>query len=219
MIKRINYHYHIMTREDNELIKKVYMKQKESPLKGDWIHSLRKDYEFIGETIENMEDCIRNTPKDVFSKNIKLKIYDTAFKSYLDMKESCRKKMNNLKYEHFKIQDYLISSQFTSEEKNLLFSLRSSCYPAKNNFRNMNKGNLKCNLNCDAIETQIHIFEHCEPVRSKLNLTETPKLNSIYGSLSDQKSAVEVFLKIDKMRRHMVKNLLPGEDNARTHDN
>ena len=66
LIKSINYHYHIMIREDNELIKKVYMKQKELPLKGDWIHSLRKDYEFIGETIENMEDCIRNTHKDVF---------------------------------------------------------------------------------------------------------------------------------------------------------
>ena len=52
-----------MTREDNELIKKVYMKQKESPLKGDWINSLRKDYEFIGETIENMEVCIKNTSK------------------------------------------------------------------------------------------------------------------------------------------------------------
>ena len=92
-----------MTREDNELIKKVYMKQKESPLKGDWIHSLRKDYGFIGETIENKEDCIKNTSKDVFSKNIKLRIYDAAFKSYLDMKESYRKKMNNLIYENFKI--------------------------------------------------------------------------------------------------------------------
>ena len=52
-----------------------------------------------------------------------------------------------------------------------------------------------------------------------MNLTETPTLNSIYGRLSDQNSAVEVFLKIYKMRRHMVKNLLPGEDNARTQDN
>ena len=83
----------------------------------------------------------------------------------------------------------------------------------------MNKGNLKCIMNCDAIETQIHIFEHCEPVLSRLNLTETPTLNSIYGSPSEQKSAVEIFLKIDKMRRHMINNLLPGENNARTQDN
>ena len=103
--------------------------------------------------------------------------------------------MNNLTYGHFKIQDYFTSSQFTSEEKNIIFSLRSSCFPAKNNFRNMNKGNLKCNLNCDAIKTQIHILEHCEPVRSRLNHTETPTINGIYGRLSVQKSAVEIFLK------------------------
>ena len=46
-----------------------------------------------------------------------------------------------------------------------------------------------------------------------------PKINSIYGRLRDQNRAVELFLKIDKMRRHMVKNPLPGEDNARTHNN
>ena len=86
MIIKKNYHHHIITREDNELIKKVYMKQKESPVKGDWIHSLRNDYEFVGETIDNMEDCITNTNKDVFSKTIKYKIYDAAFKSYLEMK-------------------------------------------------------------------------------------------------------------------------------------
>ena len=66
----------------------------------------------------------------------------------------------------------------------------------------MNKGNLKCNMKCDAIETQIHIFDHCEPVKSRLNLTETPTLNIIYGSPSEQKSAVEL-----------------REDHARTQDN
>ena len=59
MIIKKNYHHHIITREDNELIKKVYIKQKESPLKGDWIHSLRKDYEFFGKTIDNKEGCIK----------------------------------------------------------------------------------------------------------------------------------------------------------------
>ena len=82
----------------------------------------------------------------------------------------------------------------------------------------MNKGNLKCSLNCDEIETQIHIFENFEPVLSRLNLSQTLPLNSIFGSLSEQKSAVELFLKIDKIRRLMINNLLPGEDIARTQD-
>ena len=135
------------------------------------------------------------------------------------MKDTCRKKMASLTYEQFKAQDYLTSIELNREEKRLLFSLRSNCYPAKIYFKNMNKGNLKCSLNCDQIETQIHIFENCEPVLSRLNTTETTTLNSIYGSITEQKSAVKVFLKIDNMRRKMINNLLPGEEDARTQDN
>ena len=36
-IRRIMYHFHIITRDDSETIKKVYMKQKEASVKGDWI--------------------------------------------------------------------------------------------------------------------------------------------------------------------------------------
>ena len=126
--------------------------------------------------------------------------------------------MHKLNYEEFKIQKYLISSKFSSEEKHLLFSLRSNCYPAKNNFKNMNKGSLLCTLKCRQVETQYHIFEDCEPVLSRLNLTQAIPLDSIYGSPQEQKSAVEVFLKIDKLGRDMINKLLPGEDIARTHD-
>ena len=134
------------------------------------------------------------------------------------MKESCRKKMSQLTYEEFKINDYLTSTQFKCQEKRLLFSLRSNCYPVKINFKNMNKGNLKYRMNCDEIETQIHIFVTCEPVLSRLNIAQTIPVNSIYGSPSEQKSAVELFSKVDKMRRLMIENFLPAEYIARTQD-
>ena len=37
MIKRSYYHHHIITRDDTELIKKVYLKQKDNPVEGDWV--------------------------------------------------------------------------------------------------------------------------------------------------------------------------------------
>ena len=49
MIKRLSYHHHIITRDDTELIKKVYLKQKENPVEGDWVQLIQKDYEFIDE--------------------------------------------------------------------------------------------------------------------------------------------------------------------------
>ena len=46
-IRKIMYHFHIITRDDSDTIKKVYMKQKEANVKGDWICLLAKDFEFI----------------------------------------------------------------------------------------------------------------------------------------------------------------------------
>ena len=37
MIRRLMYHYHIIIRDEEEIIKKVYIKQEESPCKGDWV--------------------------------------------------------------------------------------------------------------------------------------------------------------------------------------
>ena len=50
-----------MTRENIELIKRIYEKQKEAASKGDWIKIIREDFEFIGEVLD--EDIIKYTPK------------------------------------------------------------------------------------------------------------------------------------------------------------
>ena len=42
MIRRFMYHHHLVTRPNHELINKVYLKQKEDSLKGDWFRSLKK---------------------------------------------------------------------------------------------------------------------------------------------------------------------------------
>jgi hypothetical protein len=51
MIKRLMYHHHILSRDDCEMIKKVYLKQKENSCKGDWIQLIRKDFSCIEEDI------------------------------------------------------------------------------------------------------------------------------------------------------------------------
>ena len=64
MIKRLSYHHHIITRDDSEIIKKIYLKQKEDPLKGDWVQLIQKDYEFIQEDWN--DDFLKSIPKDIF---------------------------------------------------------------------------------------------------------------------------------------------------------
>ena len=107
---------------------------------------------------------------------------------------------------------------FNKNEIKLLFALRSKCYSAKNNFKQMNKGSLQCIFKCDQIETQNNVFEHCEPVLSKMSFKHTHKVENIYGSLTEQKSDIEVFTEVDKIRKNMIENLPPRGAYARTQD-
>ena len=83
----------------------------------------------------------------------------------------------------------------------------------------MNKGNLNCIFLCGQEETQEHVFQHCEPILTKLQLTHIEQIKNIYGSPTEQKSEIQIFVKIDQMRKQMIDKLPPGELNARTQDN
>ena len=65
------------------------MKQQKSPNKGEWV------WQIINNSINNEqfnEDFIRNTPKEEYSKYMKLKVKKAAFTVYLQMKESQKNK-------------------------------------------------------------------------------------------------------------------------------
>jgi hypothetical protein len=208
MIKRLMFHHHILSREDNELVKKVYNKQKEHTTKGDWIETLREDFEFIGVIMD--ENLIKCTPKYQYKKFINTKVRDAAFRSYLKLPETSKKKMRGLEYKEFKMQPYMNTSVFSTHEINLLFSLRSKCYPAKMNFKKLHRGDLKCIFKCDEDESQFHIFQECQPIKTKLGISIYPKLEDIYKSIIHQKNAVIIFTKIDLMRKQLKECILPG---------
>ena len=136
MVRRLMYHHHLVTRPNHELIKKVYLKQKEDSLKGDWFRSLKEDFSFIGEEIN--DDLICSIPKYEYRKLIKQKIRKPAFVDYMALKGKSKKKMKALEYTTFGIQPYIISTNFSLKQIKLLFSLRSNCYSVKMNFPKMN---------------------------------------------------------------------------------
>ena len=175
------------------------MKQKEDPLKGDWFQTLLSDFTFIKEEIN--DEHISKLPKDQYRNMIKEKVKNKAFGCYLNLKEKSKKKMKDLNYTKLEIQPYMTNGQFSLKQIKLLFALRSKCYPAKLNFRKMNKGNLMCRLGCYQEESQTHIFEHCEPLRLKLNIQKRIRIALIYGSVDDQKEAITLFEQIDEQRK------------------
>ena len=216
MIRRLMYHHHILGRDDCEIIKKVYLKQKEKSCKGDWIHLLREDFAFIEEDI--CDEIIKNTPKDIYKLWVRKKVERAAFSNYLNLKEDSKKKLKDLHYEKLQIQPYLLSSQLTFKQKQLLYSLRSKCYPARMNFKKLNKGNLRCRFKCDSEETQDHIFENCGPIQARISYPVNVNLNQIFGSLDDQHKVINCLTTIDHVRKLMI-DILPGGNGARTHVN
>ena len=81
MIRRLLYHHHFVTRTNNELIKKVYLKQKHCSLKGDWFRTLQEDFVFIGEEIDDEKIVLFS--KEQYKSCIKEKVMKSAFQSYL----------------------------------------------------------------------------------------------------------------------------------------
>ena len=139
-MNRLMYHYNILQTDKNETIRKIYEKQKEHTNKGDWFEFLQKDLIFIQEEMD--EEKIRGMNKEIYKKYIKGKVKKAAFE-YFQNEKNKHSKLDEVNYEEFKTQNYLTNKQFNSKERNLLYSLRSRCYDSKNNFRKMNKHNLK----------------------------------------------------------------------------
>ena len=189
------------------------MKQKEDTLKGDWYESLMTDFSFIKEELD--DESIIQIPKEQYQSTIKEKVGKEAFSCYLKLKERSKKKMGDLKYTKLAIQPYLTNGQFSLKQIKLLFALRSKCYPAKLNFRKLNRGNLMCRMGCNEDESQSQIFENCEPLRQTLNSQHKITIHKIYGSVYDQKEAIVIFEQIDDQRKLMI-DILPGGFVART---
>ena len=53
------YHHQILTRDNSETVKKIYLKQKEEYVKGDWYQILKGVFQFIEQDIN--EDEIYST--------------------------------------------------------------------------------------------------------------------------------------------------------------
>ena len=146
----------------------------------------------------------------ISTKHKKGKVQTAAFQYYLQLKEKSKKKLKYVQYSSFSIQPYLTSEQFSYKQTKLLYSLRSKCYAAKMNFKKMHKGDFKCIFLCNEEESQYHIFENCQPIKLKLNISKTIKLDYIYGNLEEQLETIQILEKIDDIRTIMKKDILPG---------
>ena len=88
--------------------------------KGDFVKLIETDFATINENLNH--DVIQNLPTEVYKKRIKAKIRLAAF-SYLTEIQKTHSKVKNIKYDKLEPQPYLLSTLFTNDDVNLLYSL------------------------------------------------------------------------------------------------
>ena len=208
MYRRIMYHHHLVTRDKTETIYKIYQKQKNDSLKGDWIELLKADFKFIKQELN--EEEISSISKIEYKKKIKQLMNNSVFEYFLELKNG-HTKIVDITYNKFQIQPYLTTKELNNSGKELLFNLRSNCHSSKQNFRKMNKNNTNCIFQCPQIEDQRHSFTQCTQILNTISNAYTTKYEDIYGTINEQIKSTIIFLKIEKKRNHHKKyHLLPG---------
>ena len=131
--------------------------------------------------------------KETFNTLVKQKIKILS-KEYLISLRNKHTKSKNLLLEN-KIKGYLICEQLTTEDKQLLFALKTRTVDVKTNYKSM-FSNLQCRL-CNSLaedESEIHVMK-CIKIISDESLkkqTETISYSDIFGSMKQQISAVKV---------------------------
>ena len=91
--RRLMYLKHILSRKENELIKRFYLAQKSQPSKNDWVNTIKNDLKDCNINITDEE--IEKITKYKYKKMIKKAISNDAFR-YLMNKKVKHSKMEDI---------------------------------------------------------------------------------------------------------------------------
>ena len=211
-IRRLMYHKQILDREDSETTKKLYNKQKENFLKGDWYRTLMKDFKFIEENAD--DEAIKSMSMIDFKRKVKIKVQEAAFKYYKTLQKK-HKKTKLIIYEKHIIQPYLTNNMFNKEEIKMLILTRSRCHPAKMNFEKLNKFNLSCSFKCKTNETQEHIFKNCDQINMNMKTSSNLKIENIFFALKNQREVAVKLVEKENIRKMLLNELEPSANKTK----
>ena len=201
------YHQSILSRSEDELIRRVYEEQKLHPVRGDWITQLKEDFEFIGENFTE-EYAKRNTQseyKSLIKQMVRSRVFDK-----LEETQSTRTKVSDICYNTFTRQEYRNSHELNNHKVSILFSLRSRTFKSvKNNFGMQ----LNCSLGCLILENQEHWL--CCKHTTNNNNTQIC-YDYLYGSLEQQIEIVQLYSKLEEEREELTAEDAPSSPVAHT---
>jgi hypothetical protein len=189
--RRLNYLHHIVTRDKNELISRVFFAQVRSPVKNDWAVLVGKDLTEIDFKLSH--SAIAKMKKEKFKTIIKRKIRESAFE-YLQNIKLSHSKVKHIEYSGLDIAPYIKDTRFTADEKFCLLKLRTSMTLVKNNFRSRYP-DVSCQCDGNLPQTQAHLLncdiisENCPQLRNNTDVV----YSDIFSEPDRQLPAVRLY--------------------------
>ena len=155
-MRRFMFLWHLLHRDNGELISKVYSAQECEINKGDWAQIIQQ--ERVKYSVTETDEQISKLSKPKFRKVIKQKIKAYAIQ-YLDKMSEPHSKSARIKNKSLKKQSYFQDRRFSKEDVQLLFTLRTKMIECKSNFSELFNKQLQCRL-CNlegSVENEDHL--------------------------------------------------------------
>ena len=157
--RRIMFLWSILNKDESELVKQVYNAQRSFPFKESWASLVWNDLEKCN--IDITEENLKKMKKQKLKTLIKKKLKEKSDENLMELQAKHSKSINlEISDEP---QEYLTSDEINTEEKKLLFNLRSIMLDIKVNFKNKYNGNLRCTF-CDKEEESAQHLLNCNEI-------------------------------------------------------
>ena len=217
-VRRMLYLKTILSRHEDEVVRRVYTAMKERPLKGDWYNRVALDFEQI--QVKMDEEAIMGTDLVTYKTLIKTAVWKLFFKE-LQGRKDMHIKVKHVQYSGNRLpQSYLTSSKFDNSMTSLLFNLRcSSLNEFKDNFHTQYGKSPPCKLICGmGTDSQRHALS-CSAIIRKLTPEELNSINQLnysflFGSMEEQLQIITIYQRIIEIRAAADLNGLPGPNNS-----
>ena len=172
-----------------------------NPCKGDWSEIVKKDLEDL--ELPRSFDEIKRKSKYSFKNLVKKKTNEYTFKKLKSMQES-HSKMNNLKYEEIKIQNYFSRTDINNEQKQIIFQFRTRMSNFGENYRG-GRAQVNCPL-CNDHRDKQELSYSCKVIQKEVELKGS--FEDIYGdNISLQ--TIESLQNITEVRKKLLTNNNP----------
>ena len=201
--RSILYLHTLLKRSPNELIKRVYLAQKDDPSDGDFCNLVASDLETLG----------LHRTKTQIKLLLKKQARKSAFDYLLNLKTE-KSKMEKLKYETFHLQPYLHSPLFTAEKASLLTALRTRTVRGiRSDFGEMFASKLCPLPECGKKDSLPHL-QTCEVLRDLVLLEmEEPGYEEVFSlDLERQRVVTDLYMRLLEARDNILEASMEDDD-------